>query len=53
MDFMALEELFTGYLMVLSSIPLTLIVGLTGLKLYSWGRQLLLEKESSESIQKN
>jgi len=50
---MALEDLFASYLIVLTSIPLTLIIGLTGLKIYSWGRQLLLEKESSESIQKN
>jgi len=50
---MAIEDLFASYLIVLTSIPLTLIIGLTGLKIYSWGRQLLLEKESSESIQKN
>jgi len=51
MGFMALEELFSGYLMVLTSIPLTLLVGLTGLKVYSWGRQLLLEREKELSVQ--
>ncbi len=50
---MAIENLFESYLMVLTSIPLTLIIGLTGIKIYSWGRQALLEKESSEKVQKD
>lgn len=49
---MGLENFIDGYLMVVASIPLTLIIGLTGIKIYSWGRQTLLEKESSESVQK-
>jgi len=48
---MTLEDLFSGYLMVLTSIPLTLLVGLTGMKIYSWGRQLLLEQEKETSVQ--
>jgi len=46
-----IETLIEGGLAALVLLPITLLVGLTGLKFYSWGRQLLLEKESSESVQ--
>lgn len=48
-----MEDLIVSYVNLLIVLPATLLVGLTGIKLYSWGRQTLLEKESSESVQKS
>jgi len=49
---MAIEtDMFLQGIMYLSLIPITLITGLVGIKIYSWGRAIILEKELSQTVQ--
>jgi len=44
-------DLFVMSIAYLTLLPITLLTGLVGIKIYSWGRGIILEKELSSSVQ--
>jgi len=48
---MAEMEMFLNAVAFLALIPITLLTGLVGIKIYSWGRGIILEKEQSQEVQ--
>jgi len=44
-------DMFLQAVAYLTLIPITLLTGLVGIKIYSWGRGIILEKELSQGVQ--
>jgi len=48
---MAELDMFITAVAYLAILPITLLTGLVGIKIYSWGRGIILEKELSQEVQ--
>jgi len=48
---MSEHEMFMTAIAYLAILPITLLTGLVGIKIYSWGRGIILEKELASSVQ--